>query len=72
MFPTVTVSAYHDQLNAEFSKAYDICEIHGINSIKYVKITLHFHASKHDAEQNEPSLVVLHVIQMNFWVAFGQ
>ncbi len=37
VFTTVTRNAYHDQINAGFSKACEIFKVHGIESLKYVR-----------------------------------
>ncbi len=35
MFTTVTMSTYQDQLNAGFSKVFEICKLCGIDSLIY-------------------------------------
>ncbi len=37
VFTTVTTSAYQDQLNAGFSKVYEIFKVCGIESLKYFR-----------------------------------
>ncbi len=37
LFTTVTTSSYQDQLNAGFSKVYEIFKVHGIESLKYIR-----------------------------------
>ncbi len=37
VFTTVTTDAYHDQLNAGISKVCEIFNVHGIESLKYVR-----------------------------------
>ncbi len=78
VFTTVMISAYQDQLNARFSKVYEICKVCGIDSFKYVQefytkvcYCQDISCPKHDVAQNETWLVALPVSHMASWAVLG-